>query len=104
VRHRHPSRSRLKCRDIPSASGIGVCLQPISHGDDLHPAGFIIGHDVAGEPFRCESGLTIDDVHFPHKWSMTGSLAKGDLTIDPSIACTTHPSFHAFVQQARWTG
>jgi len=101
IHHRH---HRPKCIEIPSASGVGVCLTPISHGDDRHPAGFIIGHEIAGDRWRCEGGVTIDDAHFEHKWSMTGSLEAGDLMISPSILCRAHPDFHAYVTAGRWTG
>lgn len=103
--HQHASREPgdQKCVVIPSASGIGVCLQSVVHGEDLHPAGFIIGHEVADAEFWCEGSLTIDDAHFPHKWTMTGSLEAGDLTLNPSVQCMTHPAFHAYVVDGRWT-
>lgn len=87
---------------IPSESGVRVRLTPISHGDDRHPAGFIISHRVGRR--WCEGAITIDDAHFPHKWTMTGSLKAGDLTISPSIQCTLHRDFHAHVTNGRWTG
>lgn len=105
-----------KCVDLPSASGVGVCLQPISHGPgelssgetfEGHPAGFIIGHDTADPAYggaRCDGGLTLDDAHWPHKWDQTGSLEGGDLTLTPSVLCTDHPSFHAYITNGRWTG
>jgi len=102
------------CTDLPSESGIGVCIRSIDHGPgqmvsgetfDRHPAGFIIAHDVPGGGERCEGALTIDEAHFgPERWTVSGSLEAGDLTLTPSVACTVHPTFHAHVTNGRWTG
>ena len=80
-----------------------MTLESIAHGEDLHDAGFIVAHQV-GETGWCRAALVVDDAHFPHKWSLTGTLAGGDLTLAPSVACKAHPEFHAFIQNGRWTG
>ena len=73
---------------------------------DGYVSGFLIAHDVDGEPFRCEGAVNVDSdlTKDGRLWTMTGSLAGGDLTLAPSILCTTHPEFHAHVQHGRWTG
>lgn len=106
--HAYHNEDLSRCVELPSESGIGVCLQAISHSTEPnetpHSAGFIISHDVPGQTYRCEGGLTIDDAHFPHKWTQTGSLEAGGLTLTPSVLCTEHPSFHAYITNGRWTG
>lgn len=97
--HGHPD-----CVDV----GSHVCLQQMGrHGKpDGYVSGFIVAHDVNGEKYRCEGAVNVDaELTKDGKiWTMTGSLAGGDLTLTPSILCTVHPDFHAFVTNGRWTG
>ena len=111
----------MKCVEIDPA----VCLQPISHssapagvvlntpeadayGD--HPSGFIVGHDRAGLDVRCEGFVsfdTCDRMDERARWSITGALESGDLTLSPSILCKApyqgvECGFHGFVRDGRW--
>lgn len=95
---------RPNCIEI----GDHVCIEQngrYGYPDD-HVGGFIISHDVAGEQYRCEGAVTVDPelAKDGKVWTMTGSLAGGDLTLSPSILCSLHPEFHAHVVNGRWTG
>lgn len=103
-----------------------VCLQPISHSSapagivlntpeadayGTHPSGFIVGHDRPGFDVRCEGFVSFDTcgrMDDRARWTMTGSLEEGDLTLSPSILCrfgnvATEPcGFHGFVQAGKW--
>ena len=69
-------------------------------------SGFIIAHDTPGEPWRCEGAVNVDPelAKDGKVWTMTGTLASGDLTLSPSVLCTRHPEFHAHILNGRWTG
>lgn len=95
--------STHKCTEL----GPTCCIRETVHGDDLHLAGFIIAHDLQDEDGpRCEGAVAVDPHFDPERavWTMTGSLEAGNLTLSPSVACSIHPYFHAFVQNGRWTG
>lgn len=116
--HRHEHHRDSGCTDI----GSGVCLRPTVHGGDPdvtgpdgliaggpdeHLAGFIVAYDWPGEDTRLEGAVTVD----PHieeraRWSMTGSLEGGDLTLSPSIQAYHRdghsPTIHGFVQNGKW--
>ncbi len=87
--------------------GEAVCLATTVHGDDQHVAGFLFCHDVPGRERRCVGGVNVDQ-HFDGerpRWSMTGSLEDGDLTLSPSVRCVTHdpgPNAHGFVRGGTW--
>jgi hypothetical protein len=104
----------VACTEIDPA----VCLRPTSHGGAPHVtnpdgsiaggttehlAGFIVGHDAADLPHRCEGALSVDP-HFAETspvWTMTGSLEGGDLTLSPSVLCK-RDQFHGFVRDGKW--
>jgi hypothetical protein len=74
-------------------------------------AGFILAHHVALEEARCEGMVCVDpevavkrDDGTLKLWTMTGTLEGGDLTLNPSIECTVHPEYHAYVREGKWTG
>jgi Family of unknown function (DUF6527) len=103
-----------------------VCLSPTHHslapagivinspeGEayGYHHAGFIVAHDRAGFDVRCEGFITTDDCERyagRPRWSMTGSLEGGDLTLSPSILCTLGSvagqpcGFHGFIRDGKW--
>jgi len=92
-----------KCIEV----GADVCLSETVHGDDLHIAGFLFCHEVPGEAERCIGGVNVDADFAETRpvWTMSGSLAGGDLTISPSIRCVTHdpgPNAHGFVRGGKW--
>lgn len=106
--HRHEQDSwddypNVRCTEI----GPDVCIRQLGrHGKpDGFVAGFIISHEVASNEFRCEGYINVDPEHANDGkvWTMTGSLGSGDLTLAPSIQCTTHPDFHAYVRNGAWT-
>lgn len=74
-------------------------------------SGYIVSHHVAlGQP-RCEGFVCIDpEIAKPRGdgalrlWVATGSIETGDLTLSPSIECTTHREWHAHIQDGKWTG
>lgn len=96
-------------------TGPTTCLYPTVHGGDPdvtnddgaiaggpveHLAGFIFAHDVEPGKPRCEGGVKVDE-HFERpRWSMTGTLEGGDLTLSPSILCAD--GFHGFIRDGRW--
>ena len=120
--HAHAYNDRGGCVEISPS----VCLLPILHGGDpdvtdaatglmaggehTHLAGFIVAHDREGLETRCEGAVTVDP-HFGNRWTMTGTLEGGDLTISPSILCR-HGSgggaglgecgFHGYVRDGGW--
>jgi hypothetical protein len=103
MRHKHRWPGHPECVELSPS----VCIWSTSHGEDHHLYGFMIGHDVVGEEKRCVGAISVD----PHAaddghpvWTMTGSLAGDDLSLQPSVQCTTHPEFHAHVTNGRWTG
>lgn len=110
MEHRHEQDtwegySKVSCSPI----GEHVCMRQTGrHGKPAgYVAGFIIAHDVTGQDVaRCEGAITVDPelARNGKVWTMTGSLAGGDLSLHPSIQCTTHPEFHAYVSGGRWTG
>lgn len=87
--------------------GDAVCLAEVVHGDDQHTVGFLFCHDVPGEERRCIGSVNVD-THFADerpRWSMSGTLSGGDLTLSPSIRCVTHdpsPHAHGFVSGGKW--
>ena len=102
----------------PNCTPVGptTCLSPTVHGgaDHItnadgtmaggpiqHLAGFIFSHDVTpGQP-RCEGAVNVDpDLESRARWTMTGTLDGGDLTLSPSILCAD--GFHGFVRDGRW--
>jgi hypothetical protein len=107
--HRHLQDSWEGYQDVVCFEiGEHCCLRPVGRygKDDNWISGYIIAHDVEGEEFRCEGAVNTDpemtkDGKF---WESTGSLQGGDLTLTPSILCTTHPEFHAYITNGRWTG
>lgn len=64
--------------------------------------GFIVAHDREGLEVRCEGFVDLD------RWSMTGSLEGGDLTLNPSILCRLGSAsvrecgFHGWVRDGKW--
>lgn len=103
MKHKHLWPGKPPCVALSDS----VCIWPTSHGEDHHLYGFMIAHDVAGDEKRCVGALAID----PHAaadghpiWTMTGSLAGGDLSLQPSVQCKVHQDFHAYVTNGRWTG
>lgn len=88
--------------------GEHVCIRPVGrYGfSDDYVSGFIIGHDVPEGGPRCEGVLNTDPelTKDGKVWTMTGSLAGGDLTLAPSVLCTAHEWFHAHVVNGAWTG
>lgn len=106
--HRHQRESwgygEPKCVEI----GDHVCIQQMGRVNkpDGYVSGFIVAHDVDGEEFRCEGAINVDPelTKDGKVWTMTGSIAGGDLTLSPSVLCTTHPEFHAYVVDGKWTG
>jgi hypothetical protein len=101
-KHRWPGNDR-PCTEL----GPTVCIWTSVHGEDEHLYGFLIAHDVDGEEGRCTGAIAVDPhaAHDGHPvWTMTGSLEGGNLSLQPSVQCTTHPAFHAFVTDGRWTG
>jgi hypothetical protein len=120
--HRHAYHDPGGCVEIAP----NVCLRPTVHGGDpdvtdaatglmaggqnTHLAGFVVAHDRAGIEARCEGAVTVDP-HFGARWTMTGSLEGGDLTLTPSILCRLGSGggaglgecgFHGFVQNGAW--
>lgn len=93
----------VRCTEI----GDGVCIRQTGRygKPDGYVSGFIIAHTVAGDQWRCEGGLTVDPelAKEGHLWQMSGSLVDGTLTLNPSIQCSTHPDFHAYVRNGQWT-
>jgi hypothetical protein len=95
-----------------------VCLRPTVHGGaehirnadgtmaggpTEHLSGFVVAHDrpgQRGEP-RCEGAINVDpDLESKARWTMTGTLEGGDLTISPSILCGD--GHHGFVRAGKW--
>ena len=126
VTHLHAHRDPpYKCVEIDPR----VCLQPLSGGGEgisrrlpdgtsepvpEYFAGFIVAHDRDGFDVRCEGFVGIDAGHDP-RWTMTGSLEGGDLTLSPSILCRVGSlddprevgpgstcGFHGFVRDGKW--
>lgn len=113
--HKHPTRDDPRCVDVGSTA----CLSPFTNsvGDD--PAGFIFAHDREGFDGRCEGAVNVVPFEGRPVWSMSGTLAGGDLTLSPSILCkakvpvwhedtgryTLEPpecGFHGFVRNGAW--
>lgn len=121
--HRHAHRDPpYKCVEIDPH----VCLQPISGGGEgisnaatgepvpEYFAGFIVGHDRPGFDVRCEGFVGVHEKHEP-RWTMSGTLEGGDLTLSPSILCQMGSlddprevgpgstcGFHGWVRDGRW--
>lgn len=117
--HRHAHRDPpYKCVEIDEH----VCLQPLSGGGYTSTetgkpvpeyfAGFIVGHDRDGFPWRCEGFVAIHPEGKRPTWTMSGALEGGDLTLSPSILCTmgslddpasgTRCGFHGWVRNGKW--
>lgn len=101
----------------PNCTPVGptACLNPVVHGGSAaitnqdgsmaggeteHLAGFVFSHDITpGQP-RCEGNVNVDE-HFDRpRWTMTGSLEGGNLTLSPSILCAD--GFHGYVRAGKW--
>jgi len=85
-----------------------VCIRPSIHGHDgagkvvpNHPAGFVVAHDAADLPQRCEGHVTTDTHLREAHWTQTGTLEDGDLSLAPSVLCT-RDGFHGFVRAGKW--
>lgn len=95
------------CEDLDDE----VCLRSALHwrpdrGETQANArivGYVIAHDVEGQEARCE-GACMTEIGFgpTQIWAATGSLERGDLTLSPSVQCSTHPAFHGLVRSGRW--
>lgn len=120
--HRHgwpyEDPSTQKCTEV----GPTVCLRPTVHGGDPdvtdsatgaisggpveHLAGFIVAYDWPGADARLEGYVSVDDdLEEKVRWTMTGTLQGGDLTLSPSIQAyddQRQPTIHGFVQAGKW--
>jgi Family of unknown function (DUF6527) len=84
-----------------------TCIrQAVWRGGGL--AGFIEAHDAPDMDVRCEGYLTINLPPNPSeqeasraRWTMTGTLAGGDLTLAPSVRCK-RCGHHGFVRDGAW--
>lgn len=120
MKHRHaPWQGKDRCTEV----GPTVCLRPTVHGGDpdvtnadgsiaggpdQHLAGFIVAYDWPDSEYRLEGAVTVDP-HLGDRWTMTGSLEGGDLTLAPSIQAydsrdpsNRKPTIHGFVQNGQW--
>lgn len=118
--HRHAAhQGDVHCTEV----GPTVCLRPTVHGGDPritdgttgaiaggeteHLAGFIVAYDWPGSDVRLEGSVQVDE-HLSPRWTMTGSLEGGDLTLTPSIQAYTDvdgklvPSIHGYVTAGKW--
>ena len=95
----------------PSCIEIGpeACLRESAYQDGTL-AGFIEAHAAADMDVRCEGFLTVNlPTHVEPseverarpRWTMTGSLAGGDLTLSPSVLCR-RDGHHGFVRDGKW--
>lgn len=102
--HRHPYYDEdVVCTPI----GPTVCLRETNYSDG-RLAGFLIAHDAPDLPHRCEGGITVAHPSNPSvseearpTWTMTGSLAGGDLSLQPSVLCS-RDQFHGYVTNGAW--
>ena len=117
--HRHRN-DREGCIDV----GPTVCLRPTVHGgnpdvtnsadgsiaggETEHLYGFIVAYDWPGSDVRLEGAVAVDE-HAPVRWTMSGSLEGGDLTLHPSIQAydSRDPSartktIHGHVRNGKW--
>ena len=78
-----------------------VCLAEIGSRIGNAVGGFILGHDAADLPVRCDGAIMVEPVDNHAVWTITGSLAGGDLTLAPSVLCT-RDAFHGFVRNGAW--
>lgn len=99
--HRHYV-AEAECVEIDAA----VCLSPVAHAG--HLGGFIFAHDRVGHEVRCEGMVRVCECVPRPRWTLTGSLAAGDLTLHPSILCrlgsvdAEECGFHGWVRAGRW--
>lgn len=112
--HRHEQDDwegypKVRCVEVAPS----VCLRQMGRAGKPEGfiSGFIVSHEVTGGGYRCEGAISVDAETAaidgngnPKLWTMTGSLEGGTLTLAPSIQCTVHPEFHAYIQNGRWTG
>ncbi len=102
----HQHNWDMRCTPV----GPTTCMAETVHGDDNHLAGFHFMHEVPQGGPRCVGGVNVDR-DIPERtafWTMTGTLAGGDLTLNPSILCRGGgtpghgPDFHGFVRDGAW--
>lgn len=112
IEHTHPpmsemypeGRTDLACTDLDEHH----CIREMRSGDG-RLARFIIAHDAKWEqPYRCEGSIPVYRSDGPiagHPvWTVSGSLAGGDLTLSPSVldpdqACGGD---HGWVRDGKW--
>jgi hypothetical protein len=84
--------------------GPDVWLTPLHrHGEKYESiVAYIVSHK--GADGWCEGSIAVEPGYGPPVWTQMGSLAGGDLSLEPSVQCKTHPDFHAHVENGRWTG
>lgn len=121
--HRHaPWHEDLeRCTEV----GPTVCLRPTVHGGNPdvtnsadgsiaggpveHLYGFIVAYDWPGAEWRLEGAVCVDPDQAGARWTMTGSLEGGDLTLAPSIQAydsrdtsARTPTIHGWVRNGIW--
>lgn len=84
-----------------------ICLREMRRHDGKVMR-FVIAHDSPAHPdgYRCEGTIPVTG---DRAWSVSGSLAGGDLTLSPSILEPASgvgagycPGYHGWVRSGRW--